>query len=224
MWPKSEQRPRWQRNFQRVLTAALALAGVYLVWVFAGRSRQPDGARPAPKLLPLSPDYWVLPPKSYARSLADVRAWVGKPLWVREGYRYTCTPGPDTLGPMEKVVARRAFERRGQVWLEFARQGRPCAIAVSAGERFYLDEIFLIQDPHEVYQDWTPETWKKIAERRIEPGMTETQITFALGFGVLVRDLSREGDANRAVDYTGGEKHLRVTYQYGVAKWVAVLP
>src|SRR3989442_12776330 len=124
MWPISKLEPGWQRNTQRVLLVGLILAGIYLAVVFVQRARPPQlPAKPAP--LPLSPDYYVLPPKSYVRSLADARGLVGKPLWVREGYRWQCPPGPETLGPMEKVVPRRAFERNRQVWLEFVRDGRP---------------------------------------------------------------------------------------------------
>lgn len=226
MWQKSDfdPRPRWQRHTQRVLIAGLVLAAFYVVVVFVERSFQPSGPvrqKAGPK--PLSPDYWVYPPKSYVRSLADVRAWVGKPLWVRVGYSNLCTPGPETLGPIEKVVPRRAFERNRQVWLEFDRRGRPCTLAISANDQFFLDEIFLIKDPHEVYPDWSPEAWRKIEERRIEPGMTETQITFALGVGLLNRQLSEPGDTWRVMDYTGGDKHLRVGYVYGVAKQVSPL-
>ncbi len=226
MWQRSDfdPRPGWQRNTQRVLITGLILAAFYVVMVFVERSFQPGGpARQKAGPKPLSPDYWVYPPKSFVRSLADVRAWVGKPLWVREGYRNVCTPGPDTLGPMERVLPRRAFERNRQVWLEFDRGGRPCALAVSARDQFFLDEIFLIKDPHEVYPDWSPEAWRKIEERRIEPGMTETQITFALGVGLLNRGLSEPGDTWRVMDYTGGDKHMRVAYVYGVAKQVSPL-
>jgi hypothetical protein len=57
--------------------------------------------------------------------------------------------------------------------------------------------------------------------------MTETQITFALGVGILNRGLSEPGDTWRVMDYTAGDKQMRVTYVYGVAKQVtplAVLP
>jgi hypothetical protein len=226
MWQSGDfdPRPRWQRYTQRVLITGLLLASFYTILVFVQRSFQPDGFARKKGPLPLSSDHWVVLPKSYARSLADVRAWVGKPLWVREGYRWVCTPGPETLEPMEKLTARRAIERQGQVWLEFDRAGRACAIQVSAGETFFLDEIFLIRDPREVFSDWKPEVWKKIAERRIETGMTETQITFALGYGVLNRKLSQPGDSWRVVEYTGGPDRWRVSYEYGVARALWPLP
>ena len=214
---------RWQRIIHLILRAGLIASVLYVVVVFIERAREPK-APPKLAVLPLSPDYYVVPPKSHVRSLADVRVFVGKPLWVREGYRWSCTPGPGVLGPMEKLVPTRAFRKGEHVWLKFVRDGRSCAIQVSAGDSFFLDEIFLIKDPHEVYKDWTPEAWKKIEARRIEPGMTETQITFALGYGLLVKDLSRQGDPHRVVDYTAGDKRMRVVYAYGVAKQVEPLP
>ncbi|HYM11892.1 MAG TPA: hypothetical protein VEU62_14240 [Bryobacterales bacterium] len=214
----------WQRLVQRVLTTGMILAGIYLAIVFIGRSREPKMERPKPAALPLSPDYYVVPPKSYVRGLADLKALLGKPLWVRAGYRWTCTPGSGTLGPLEKLVPVRAFARGGRTWLEFRRDGHPCAIPVATGDYFYLDEVFFIKDPHEIYKDWTAATWEKIERHRAEAGMTEHQISFALGAGELVRGLSGRGDAHRVVDYTGGETHARVIYEYGVAKQVEPLP
>ena len=219
-----EDRPRWQQYVQRVLLAGLVLAALYLAFVFLGRLQQSSYVPPKPKPLPLSPDYWVLPPKSYVRSLGDARALTGRPLWVRTGYRWTCAPQEDPLGPLEQLTPTRAVERRGQVWLEFNRHGQPCAVAISSGERFLVDDIFFIQDPHTIYKDWSPEIWKKIEARQIEPGMTETQITFALGYGALVHGLSSSGDAYRIVDHTSGEPKLRVTYEYGVATHVERAP
>ena len=210
----------WQRMIQRVLTVGLIGSGLYLLLVFTDRARQPKGMPRKSAALPLSPDYYVYPPKSYVRSLADAKVLVGKPLWVREGYRWDCMPGPGTLGPMERLEPKRAYQRRGQVWLEFLKDGRPCSIPISSRDIFFLDEIFLIKDPHQIYKDWTPETWEKIEEHRAEPRMTEHQITFALGAGELVRNLSRAGDAHRVVDYTAGERRARVTYEYGIAKQV----
>ncbi len=215
---------KWPRIIQRVLTAALIATGVYLIYVFVQRGRPAKEPRPKKTVLPISPDYYVYLPKSYVRSLADARGLVGKPLWVREGYRWPCTPGPGTLGPMEKLEPARAFQRGGQVWLEFVRDGRPCAVPVGAGARLVVDEIFLIQDPRELYRDWSPVVWQRIAEGRAEPNMTETQITFALGYGVFVRELSRDGEAHRVMDYTAGPRRARVVYHYGVAKQVEALP
>ncbi len=223
MWPSVDSGPRWQRVTQRILTVLLALAGFYVMVEFIQRAMQPriEPLKIAPRRL--SPDYYVYPPKSYVRSLADARALAGKPFWVRDGYRWTCTPGPETLLPMEKLLARRAIRRQGQVWLQFDRQGRPCSIPISTGDSFFLDEIFLVRDPREVYKDWKPDTWRKIEQHRAEPGMTEHQINFSVGYGALVRQLSQDGDARRVVDHLGGPQKFRITYEYGIARQVEAL-
>jgi hypothetical protein len=218
------EKPKWQRYTQRALAVGLILAGGYLAVVFLERARQASYTPPKAKPLPLSPDYYVAPPRSYVRSLADARELVGKRLWVRAGHRWACEPGRETLASLEELVPVRAFERQKQVWLEFERGGKRCAVAIASGETFYVDEIFLIQDPREVYKDWTPEAWRKIETGQVEPGMTENQITFAAGYGVLVRGLSGTGDAYRVVDHAAGEKKYRVTYEYGVATAVEPLP
>ncbi len=214
--------PRWQRAVLSVLGVALLVAVLRLVVIFVERARTTEPPRPAAAPLPLSPDYYVFVPKSLVRNVNHVREFIGKPLWVRDGYRWTCSPGSEVLGPIEKLTVSRVFERGHQVWLEFLRDGRPCAVAISAGDQFYLDEIFFIKDPHEIYKDWTPETWKKIAERRLEPGMTETQITFAIGYGRPVE--GRAGEPRTVVEYTAGDRHARVVYRYGVAKQIESLP
>lgn len=217
---------KW-RIIQRILNVSLILASLYVAGVFIERRRQlkqmKDQSLAQQKVLPLSPDYYVVPPKSYVRNLADLQAFAGKPLWVRDGYWWKCPP--DTpLGPMERVVATGAYEQKGELWLKLSRGGQaPCSVAVSSKGRLLFDGMFLIKDPREIYKDWTPDTWKKIEERRIEPGMTEAQIKFALGYGEIVPGLSG-GDADRVVDYKSGEKHVRVTYAYGVAKRVEGLP
>jgi hypothetical protein len=213
----------WQRQIQRVLTTGLILSALYVTGVFIERALEPTRPRPRPESLPLSSDYYVALPKSYLRDFTDAQALAGKALWVREGYRWLCQPG-EALGPMEEVVVRRAFREDGQVWLEVARDQQPaCSLPISSGGRFFLDDIFLIKDPHQVYKDWTQGVWTKIAEHRAEPGMTEAQITFALGYGESVRELSEPGGAHRVVDYIHGERSARVTYAYGVAKQVEPL-
>lgn len=217
---------KW-RTIQRILNVSLILTCLYIATFFIARRRElkrvQNQTPPQQQVLPLSPDYYAVPPKSYVDNLADVQALVGKPLWVRDGYWWKCPPGKP-LGPMERVVASGAYEQGGKVWLRMKREKQPaCAVPVSSRGRFLFDQIFLIKDPHEVYKAWTPDTWKKIDEHLVEAGMTETQIKFAVGYGQVVPELS-EGDARRVVDYKAGAKHARVTYANGVSRQVEALP
>ncbi|MCG8648585.1 MAG: hypothetical protein MI861_02055, partial [Pirellulales bacterium] len=80
----------------------------------------------------------------------------------------------------------------------------PCEIAISAGGRFYVDELFFIEDPRELFDDWPPEVWEKVAAHQVEPGMSEYQAAFALGVGI-VRESSKDGRF-RVVEYSACEK------------------
>ena len=82
-----------------------------------------------------------------------------------------------------------------------------------------MDEIFLIQDPRELYSHWPDEDWTKIEAHEVEVGMSEFQVAFALGFGEIVEQ--RAGGKYKAVEYQGGIDHgvapVRVRFSEGVS-------
>ena len=103
--------------------------------------------------------------------------------------------------------------------LAFEKDGKQHSFAVSGGGRFFVDEIFFIEDPRELYSHWTDEDWVKIEAHRVEAGMSEFQIVFALGFGEIIEQ--RAGGKYRVVEYRGGVEHgvapVRVRYTEGVS-------
>src|SRR6185437_54546 len=46
---------------------------------------------------------------------------------------------------------------------------------------FYTDEIFFYDDPHELYQHWSPEIWKAVDSHQVILGMNERQVELSLG-------------------------------------------
>jgi hypothetical protein len=140
-------------------------------------------------------------------------------LWVIEGYRWKTQPGGRLLEPMEKIVPTAITSRGEAAVIRFERDGRTESVEAGTPARVYIDEMFFIKDPKELYSHWPEETWTKVENHEIEPGMTEFQVAFALGAGQPLRS-SQRGES-RVVEYTlcqeAGIQPVRVTFQAGRA-------
>jgi len=96
----------------------------------------------------------------------------------------------------------------------FDLDGKPYAVQIGvhqAGDfRFYVDDMFFIQDPHELYRHWPAEVWKAIDNHQVQQGMSELQAGFAVGMGTA------EGSAqygSRTLNYPNGGKQMTVTFR-----------
>ena len=91
---------------------------------------------------------------------------------------------------------------------------------------FFVDEIFLLKDPRELWTHWSEEVWQKIEAHQIEPGMSEYQVVFALGAGNIIEATMHS--TVRIVDYKLGREAgitpVRVTYRDGAVERVRPLP
>jgi hypothetical protein len=220
-------------KIQILLAFAIIIAGARTAYIFYERSQ--DSAKhaqaPAP---PLNPDYYVVPKKLYPYDLKSARQLTQQPVWVKEGYRYTIYPFkngradfPHEAGlllPIEKlqikdVVAQAspAAKDERQVLAVFSEEGKDYAVPIGLeknGEyKIYSDEMFYIQDPHDLYKHWPADVWQAIGEHQVKPGMNELQTDFAIGMGVPMPGSSEE----KTVNYPNGGKPLSVTYHDGKA-------
>ena len=179
-------------------------------------------------------DYYVQPKKLYPYDLKSAKQLTQQPVWVKEGYRYTYYPydaarkkadfGHDAglLLPIEKleikdVIADSAAGKR-QVMAVFEKDGKSYAVPIgleSDGQyKIYSDEMFYVEDPHELYKHWTPDVWQAVEQHQVKPGMDELQADFAVGMGVP--DAGASSD-DKTVRYPNGGKPLVVTYRGGKA-------
>ena len=138
-------------------------------------------------------EYYVTPKKLYPFDLKSAKQLTEQPVWVKEGYRYTYYPydagrkrtdfGHDAglLLPIEKleikdVVVDSAAGKR-QVMGAFDKDGKSYAVPIgfeSDGQyKIYSDEMFYVQDPHELYKFWPAEVWQAIEQHQVKPGMDE---------------------------------------------------
>ncbi len=211
----------WVTTASVMLKIAFGISVIYVVGVFLERSWRKPLVRQETRGEKLHDDLYVHPPKAHVTSLESARrTLIGKPLWVQEGFRWAYQPGDALFEPLEKIVPAGVYESGGQARIAFQKDGREYSFAVSGGGRYFVDEIFFIKDPRELYAHWSEEEWEKIGRHEVEAGMSEFQITFALGFGIIVQQSSN--GKIKVVEYTGGVDNglegVRVEYRNGVAQ------
>jgi len=177
-------------------------------------------------------DWYVSPKKLHPYDLKSAKQLTQQPVWVREGYTYTyysCQAGTvdfahdaGLLGPLEKlqirdVVVANAPRSGAQVMAVFEKSGRtfavPIGLEADGAFQFHSDDMFFMEDPHQLYHAWPPEIWQAIDAHQAKLGMKELQVDFALGLGHP--DGSTPGD--RSIRYANGGQPMVVTFESGKA-------
>src|ERR1700724_4561169 len=227
--------PESKRKIQLVLVVALAAAAIRAGYFFYQGyfERAEQTPKQAP---PLNPDYYVSPKKLYPYDVKSAKQLTQQPVWVKEGYRYTYYPFDSArrrtdfsheaglLLPLERLeikdvvsdVSPRAADQR-QVVAMFDREGESYAVPIGVEEsstyKIYSDEMFFVEDPHELYKHWPANVWGAISGHEVRPGMNELQADFAVGMGTPDSGSSLE----KTVRYPNGGKPLVVVYRDGKA-------
>jgi hypothetical protein len=100
------------------------------------------------------------------------------------------------------------------VLAQFRLEGKNYAVPIGSEQggdfKIYSDDIFFIEDPHELYKHWPADVWKAIDNHEVRPGMSELQATCAIGGGML------DGSStsfSRTLHYANGGKPLTITYR-----------
>ena len=226
-----------KRIIQVVLLLGFLAAGIRLYVIFSGRGvegpEKPAGRGPD---LGLDRDAYVVPKRLRAYDLKSAQALAGKPAWVKEGYRYTIYPAnaagradfateAGTLGPIERIDVQAVREQptpgspgQKQVLAIFEKDGKQYALPIGTSRggsyNLYADEALFIEDPHELYKHWSPETWQAVERHEVKAGMNEIQAAFAVGMGTPFRS---DDPNEKVVVYPNGGKKLTVTYRNGKA-------
>jgi hypothetical protein len=222
-----------RQKLQILLLAAIVLAGGRAAYVVYERRETRKADEHPTQEQALNPDYYVTPRKLYPHDLKSARQLTQQPVWVRTGYAntyYPCDPAghkidfvheAGTLPPLlklqvEDVVTQVAPQAPGvkQVLARFALYGKPYAVPIGVekdGEyKIYSDNMFFIEDPHELYKHWPADVWRAIDNHEVRPGMSELQSAFALGSGTLA---GSPADGSRTLHYPNGGKPLAITYR-----------
>jgi len=228
--------PALKKRIQLVLVFAILVAGGRATYVFYTRrqGKTADQKKPAP---PLNADYYVIPKKLYPFDLKSAKQLTRQPIWVREGYRYTYysydrsahhadfSHDAGLLLPIERLdvkdvvtdVSPAAADQR-QVLAIFEKDGKSYAVPIGTlrdgNYQIYSDEMFFIQDPHDLYKHWTQDSWDAIEKHEVKTGMDEFQVAFAVGMGVPEPG---SDPAVKTVNYPNGGRPVSVTYRNGAA-------
>jgi len=231
-----------RRIIQVFLAIALAAAGIRVGVIYyerrtaslaeeAGVRQQQEAARN------FNPDYYVVPKKLRAYDLKSARALVGGTVWVREGYRFTYFAydprarrvdfrhDAGLLDSLERLQIREVLlipppgpGEHQQVMAVFEKQGRQYAFSIGARHQgeyaIYADEMLFLQDPHQLYQHWSPDLWQAIERHEVKEGMNELQASFALGMGIPQRSAD---PSVKTVVYPHGGHKVVITFRDGKA-------
>jgi hypothetical protein len=227
-----------KKKIQLALALALVIAAGRAGYILYQRHEDYEAAqkRQQAKALGYSnADYYVTPKKLYPYDLKSAQQLTQQPVWVKEGYRYTYyryvpvvksvdfKHDDGQLGPIERleikdVLAVAAPGGRKQVVATFDRDGHSYAVPIgfeNDGQyKIYSDEMFYIEDPHELYKHWPADIWQAVQQHEVKPGMNELQAVFAVGMGVPDAGATSEA---KTVHYPNGGKPLVVTYSDGKA-------
>ena len=182
-------------------------------------------------------DYYVAPKRLYPFDLQSAKQLTRQPVWVKEGYRYTYYPydaarkrtdfahEAGLLLPIEQLEIKDVVMAtppgagsQRQVMAVFQKEGKSYGVPIGfeeAGQyKIYSDEMFFVEDPHELYKHWPTDVWQAVAQHEVKPGMNELQADFAVGMGTLDAGSS---SSERTLHYANGGKPLVVIYRDGKA-------
>ena len=230
--------PEARQRIQLALLLAMVVAGARAGWILYQRHEDKVATQKAKEAANVgysNPDYYVNPKKLYPYDLKSARQLTQQPVWVKEGYRYTyyrydaATKHVDfahdagLLLPIEKleikdVVTAKAPGQRAQVMAVFEKEGKTYAVPIgyeAEGQyKIYSDEMFFVEDPHDLYKHWPADVWQAVEQHEVKTGMNEMQADFAVGMGIPEAGASSD---EKTVHYPNGGTPLVVVYHAGKA-------
>ncbi len=233
--------PEAKQKIQLALLLAMVVAGLRTGYILYERHEDKVAAEKQKHDANIgysNPDYYVSPKKLYPYDVKSAKQLTQQPVWVKEGYRYTYyrydpvskqvdfAHEAGLLLPIEKleikdVITSTMSAGKGakrQVMAVFQKDGKPYAVPIGfeADEQFtiYSDEMFFVEDPHDLYKHWSADVWRAVEQHEVKPGMNELMADFAIGMGVPDGSGSSE---ERTVRYPNGGKPMVVVYQNGKA-------
>ncbi|MGA8345215.1 MAG: hypothetical protein WB781_25015 [Candidatus Sulfotelmatobacter sp.] len=232
--------PEAKQKIQLALLLAMVVAGLRAGYILYQRHEDRVAAEKVKEAANVgysNLDYYVNPKKLYPYDLKSAKQLTQQPVWVKEGYRYTYyrydaankqvdfAHDAGLLLPIEKLEIKDVVTaeppgagQRLQVMAVFQKEGRTYAVPIGfeADEQYkiYSDEMFFVEDPHDLYKHWPADVWQAVDDHQVKIGMNEMQADFAIGMGVP--DAGSSSD-EKTVRYPNGGKPLVIVYHDGKA-------
>jgi hypothetical protein len=222
-----------RKKLQVILLLGIVIAGVRAAYiVYERHEAMKEDATPKGNLV-LRADSYVTPRKLHPYDLKSARQLTEQPVWVKVGYYHAYYPynaasqktdfahEAGTLGPLQKLGIRDVVRDVSpkapgtkQVLATFELEGKSYAVPIGAEKdgdfKIYSDDIFFMEDPHELYKHWPADVWKAIDNHEVQPGMSELQVICAIGGGMLD---GASTSFSRTLHYANGGKPLTITYR-----------
>jgi hypothetical protein len=222
-----------RKKIQIFLLLAILVAGGRAAYIVYSRYQDRKEAEKPKQERVLKADYYITPKKLHPYDLKSARELTKQPIWVKVGYGYTYYPcdaarrkvdfgrEAGTLLPLQKLQIQDVFtdvtpEDPGskQILASFELEGKPFAVPIGVEKggdfRIHSDEMFFIEDPHDLYKHWPSEIWKAIESHDVQKGMSELQAGLAIGVGVP----EGSGDyGSRTLKYANGGKPMTITFR-----------
>jgi hypothetical protein len=225
--------PEFQKKLQVFLVAAIILAGGRAAYIVYERHEAMKADATPRQETALKADYYVTPKRLHPYDLKSARQLTEQPVWVKVGYQLTYYPydrarhstdfghEAGTLLPLQKLAIQDVVTGVSplapgikQVLACFEVEGKSYAVPIGAEKgsdfRIYSDDIFFIEDPHELYKHWPADVWREIDAHEVEAGMSELQTLFAIGVGI---PQGSGAYGSRTLRYANGGKPLAITFQ-----------
>ena len=232
--------PEARQKIQLALLLALVVASLRAGYILYQRHEdrlEAERQQQAKNVGYSNPDYYVSPKKLYPYDLKSARQLTQQPVWVKEGYRYTYyrydrarkqvdfSHDAGLLLPIERLELKDVLtatppgqRERRQVMALFEKEGKayvvPIGYEAEGQYKIYSDEMFFIEDPHDLYKHWSNDVWQAVERHEVRPGMNEMQADFAIGMGVPDGGSS---SLEKTVRYPNGGKPLVIVYHDGKA-------
>lgn len=224
-----------KKKLQIFLALALVVVGARTAYIVYDRYQERKEAEPPAQPRPeqtLKADYYVTPKKLHAYDLRSARQLTEQPVWAKIGYANTYYPYDPArrrtnfaheaglLLPLQKlqvqdVFAEDASQSPGakQILASFSLDSKTYAVPIGLEKggdfNIYSDDIFFIQDPHDLYKHWPADVWKAVDNHEVHPGMSELQADFAIGLGIP----GSGAYGSRTLKYANGGKPLTITFE-----------
>ena len=231
-----------RKKLQVILLLGIVIAGARAAYiVYERHEAMKEDATPQGHLV-LRADSYVTPRKLHPYDLTSAKQLTEQPVWVKVGYYHTYYPysaashkadfahEAGTLGPLQKLEIKDVLRDVSpkapgtkQMLATFELDGKSYAVPIGAEKdgdfKIYSDDIFFMEDPHELYKHWPAEVWKAIEEHRVQNGMNELQASFAIGAGIPEGSGGDYG--SRTLHYANGGKAMTITFENDKAVTIA---
>ncbi|MGA7294762.1 MAG: hypothetical protein WBW53_10035 [Terriglobales bacterium] len=225
--------PELQKKLQIFMVVAILLAGGRAAYIVYERHEAMRTDTKPKQETALNADYYVTPKKLYPYDLKSAQKLTEQPVWVKLGYELTYYPynrerhktdfahEAGTLPPLQKLTIHDVVmdvspkaEGVKQVMAVFPLDGKKYAVPIGAEKdgdfKIRSDDMFFIEDPHDLYKHWPAEVWQKIDAHQVQSGMSELQASFAIGVGIP----EGSGDyGSRTLDYPNGGNPIAVAFE-----------